>query len=319
MAAGGLYFATPMVKNQTLIINNLPDYFTEEELKTMFSTFGTVKASRISRNPKTNKSQCFGFVEYSSRKEGEKAIEQVHGLQLGKKKLRVAFSEPVDDKIKQATKVTVKKLPTKVDEDEFQGMFAKFGKIVKVRIVRDSVTNRSRRYGFIFFEKWTVAQNAVTEMNGFKPEHSKDKLVVQMEQSSVKPTSWPQWQRSSDQQPPAPQGRARGIQPYPQPRPHSQQGQTQNAIQARISTGPTPNCVFLYNIGEYISEQEIYNLFAQFGGLKKIDIVRDPNTHLCKGYAFLNFDSFQAAESAIVTMDGMFYRGRQLQVRFKYN
>lgn len=316
MATGGMYVATPMAKQNTLIVNNLPDYFTEEELRSMFTTFGTVKATRISKNPKTDKSQGYGFVEYTSRKEAEKAIEQVDGLQLGKTKIRVAFSEPIDDKIKQATKVIVKKIPFRVDEDELHGMFAKFGKIVKTRLLRDSVTNKSRRMGFLFFEKWADAQKAVTEMDGFQPENSKDKLKLEMEQSSVKPATWPQWQRASDQQVSAPPARPRGPQPYPQTRPQSQ---GQAAIQARISTGPSPNCVFVYNIGEYISEQELYNLFSQFGGLKKIDIVRDANTHLCKGYAFLNFESYQAAESAIFTMDGMFYRGRQLQVRFKYS
>lgn len=318
MATGGSRFGVPMAQHTTLIINNLPSYFTEEELKTMFSTFGKVKAARITRNPKTDQNQGYGFVEYASRSEGSKAIEQVNGLQLGNKKLRVAFSEPVDDTIKQATKVTVKKIPVRYSEEEFKDMFTKFGKIVKVRLLTDSVTGRSRRIGFLFFEKWADAQRATTEMNGFKPEKAKDPLKVKLEQESVKPKTWPQWQKASDQQQAVP--RTQVPRQHVQSRPHFQQGQGQShAIPAVVSPGPSPACVFLYNIGEYISEQEIYNLFAQFGGLKKIDIVRDMNTQLCKGYAFLTFDSYQAAESAIFTMDGMFYRGRQLQVRFKYN
>ncbi|XP_053380285.1 ELAV-like protein 1-B [Mercenaria mercenaria] len=316
MATGGLRFGSPMAQHTTLIINNLPDYIADEELKSMFSTYGTVKAARVRRDQKTNKSIGFGFVEYGSRKEAAKAIDEVNGLQLGKKKLRVAFSEPVDDTIKQSTKVTVHKIPSKTSEEEFRDMFTKFGNIVKVRLLTDSVTGRSRRMGFLFFEKWADAQRAVSEMNGFKPDNSNDQIKCKIDQESVKPKTWPQWQKSSDQQHPTPQ--PRGPHPYAVARPHSQQGHGRT-IQPVISQGPNPSCVFLYNIGEYISEQEIYNLFAQFGGLKKIDIVRDMNTQLCKGYAFLNFDTYQAAENAIFTMDGMFYRGRQLQVRFKYS
>ncbi|XP_060605701.1 ELAV-like protein 1-B [Ruditapes philippinarum] len=316
MAAGGLHFGNPMVKQNTLIINNLPDYMGDDELESMFKTYGTVKTASVRRDPKTNKSLAFGFVEYSKRDEGKKAIENVDGLQLGKKKLRVAFSEPIDEAIKHATKVTVKKLPAKFSEEDFKGMFAKFGKIVKVRLLVDSVTGKSRRLGFLFYENWADAQKAVNEMNGFKPEQSKDPLKVNFDQESVKPKTWPQWQKASDQQQVGYQHRAPHA--LTGSRPHSQQGPSKS-IPSVITQGPNPSCVFLYNIGEYISEQEIYNMFAQFGGLKKIDIVRDMNTQLCKGYAFLNFDTYQAAENAIFTMDGMFYRGRQLQVRFKYN
>lgn len=316
MATGGLPFGSPMAQANTLIINNLPDYFHEEELKTMFSTFGSVKTARINRNPMTNQSIGFGFVEYSTRKEAAKAIEEVNGLQLGKKKLRVAFSEPVGEAVKQATKIIVKQIPGRYKEEEFKDMFTKFGNIVKVRLLTDSVTGRSRRMGFIFFEKWADAQRAMNEMNEFKPEKSKELLKVKMDSESVKPKAWPQWQKASYQQP-VPIHQPHGPHPYSQTRPHSQTHT--RTISAIITPGPNPVCVFLYNIGEFITEQEIYNLFAQFGGLNKIDVVRDMNTHQCKGYAFLSFETYQAAETAIFTMDGIFYRGRQLQVRFKYS
>ena len=316
MATGGLRFGSHMVKQNTLIINNLPDYIGDEQLETMFKTYGTVRAVDVRKDPKTSKSMGFGFVEYSLKEEARKAIENVDGLQLGKKKLRVAFSEPVDESVKNATKLTVKKIPGRYNEEEFKAMFQKFGKIVKARLLVDSVTGRSRRLGFIFFENYGDAQKAVSEMNGFKPENSKDFLKVKLDQESVKPKTWPQWQKASDQQH---MGHPTGAQrPFSASRQHAHQGSSKS-IPSVITQGPNPSCVFLYNVGEYISEQEIYNLFAQFGGLKKIDIVRDMNTQLCKGYAFLNFDSYQAAENAIFTMDGMFYRGRQLQVRFKYN
>ncbi|KAL4219043.1 Polyadenylate-binding protein 4 [Mactra antiquata] len=316
MATGSSHTGGLMARQHTLIVNNLPDYFTEEELKSTFKMYGSVKSVRIARNQTNNKTLGYGFVEYENVNDAKKAIENVDGLQLGKKKMRVAFSEPIDDSLKQASKLLVKQIPWKYDEDQLKQLFVRFGRIVKVRILRDSVTNRSRRVGFVYFERWGDAQKAATAMNEFLPEHAKDKLKVKLEEPSVKPAQWPQWQKSSDQS--GPSSPQRGPHPYAQTRPHSQQVHGRK-IQPVVTAGPSPACVFLYNIGEYVTEQEIYNLFAQFGGLKKIDIVRDVSSQICKGYAFLTFDSYQASENAIYTMDGMFYRGRQLQVRFKYN
>lgn len=287
-----------------LIVNNLPQYFTEEEFESMFSNFGSVLSVRLCRSKTNNESLGYGFIEYVKPEDAAKAINDVDGLQLGNKKLRVAYSEPVGEDIKNSTKVIVYKLPGRFDEDSMEELFGKYGKLVKVRLLRDSVTNKTKYTGHVFFERLADAQRAVTNLEGFQPENSKNKLHLK-----IVDTDRPQGPS---------QPHTHHVHPYSVPRPFSQGGGRYQQIPSHVTAGKNCANVFLYNVGELVTEQEIYNLFSQFGGLQKIDIVRDPNTRVCKGYAFLTFDNRPSAENAIFTMDGMVYRGRQLQVRYKH-
>lgn len=298
MAAGG-----SVQRGSKLMVTSLPNYFTEEELKSMFSTFGEVHFVRVCRNKTTNASLGYGFVEYVKPADAAKAIEQVDGLQLGNKKMKVSYPQPVGDDVKNATKVFVRRLPNRYDEENMKELFGKYGKVVKARLIRDSVTNKSKTVGYVFFERWNDAQRAVTELNGFQPEGAQNKLQVLIQENELAPSSRP----ASAQ-----------VRPYSNPRPRQQPDTRFQQIPSHVTNTKGCSNVFLYNIGEFATEQEIYNLFAQFGGLLKIDIVRDPTTKMCKGYAFLTFETRASAENAIFTMDGMMYRGRLLQVRYKH-
>lgn len=67
---------------------------------------------------------------------------------------------------RHAATVYVANLPWRTTEDELEELFAAFGPVVDVRVIQDSVTGRSRGYGFVELEGADSAERAVASLNG---------------------------------------------------------------------------------------------------------------------------------------------------------
>lgn len=62
--------------------------------------------------------------------------------------------------------IFIGRLSYEIDEIQLQQKFQTFGKIIRVRIVKDKISNKSKGYAFIEFEKEMNARDAAKEMNG---------------------------------------------------------------------------------------------------------------------------------------------------------
>ncbi|WP_460678960.1 RNA recognition motif domain-containing protein [Mucilaginibacter koreensis] len=64
-----------------------------------------------------------------------------------------------------------------------------------------------------------------------------------------------------------------------------------------------------------IDEMELAKLFAPYGDISTIKIVRDKKTRICKGYAFIEMNDRKGAEAAAEALDGTDMNGKQLTVK----
>ena len=53
-----------------------------------------------------------------------------------------------------------------LQEDELQQVFAEFGEVVSVKIIKDKYSGRSKGFGFVEMADENEAQNAINELNG---------------------------------------------------------------------------------------------------------------------------------------------------------
>ena len=79
-----------------LYVGNLSCRTTDTELQELFSQAGTVDSCRIITDRDTGQSRGFGFVEMSSKAEGEAAIAQFSGKEIDGRALTVNEAKPME-------------------------------------------------------------------------------------------------------------------------------------------------------------------------------------------------------------------------------
>jgi RNA recognition motif-containing protein len=77
-----------------IYVGNLSYGMTEDELRDAFAAYGDVTSAKILMDRETGRSRGFAFVEMPNKSEGEAAIAQLNGKELGGRALRVNEARP---------------------------------------------------------------------------------------------------------------------------------------------------------------------------------------------------------------------------------
>ena len=72
-----------------IFVAGLPFAVSDSELQELFEPYGTVGSAKVILDRETHKSRGFGFVEFSSNEEAEKAIKALDGTSLEGRTLTV--------------------------------------------------------------------------------------------------------------------------------------------------------------------------------------------------------------------------------------
>lgn len=77
--------------------------------------------------------------------------------------------------------------------------------------------------------------------------------------------------------------------------------------------------IFIGNLDPEVDEKLLYDTFSAFGViLQTPKIMRDPETGNSKGFAFINFASFEASDAAIEAMNGQYLCNRPISVSYAF-
>ena len=77
-----------------IYVGNLSYSMSEDELREAFAAHGEVSSVKILSDRETGRSRGFGFVEMPNQSEGEAAVSQLNGKELGGRALRVNEARP---------------------------------------------------------------------------------------------------------------------------------------------------------------------------------------------------------------------------------
>ena len=81
-----------------LYVGNLSFDTSNTELEQLFATVGTVESATVVEDRETGRSRGFGFVEMSTKEEGDNAIEQLNGKEFGGRELKVNEAKPRENR-----------------------------------------------------------------------------------------------------------------------------------------------------------------------------------------------------------------------------
>ncbi|XP_046899872.1 polyadenylate-binding protein, cytoplasmic and nuclear-like isoform X2 [Hypomesus transpacificus] len=154
------------IKNLDTSIDN------EHHLYDTFSAFGNILSSKIACG--NNGSKGYGFVQFETPEAAEKSIERLDGMLFNDRKAFVGrFKSRKERQAERLcscakfTNVYVKNFGQDVDEQKLTDLFSKYGRITSVCVMKDE-NGKSRRFGFVNFERHKDAQKAVDEMKGMQ-------------------------------------------------------------------------------------------------------------------------------------------------------
>ncbi|MFL6373774.1 MAG: RNA recognition motif domain-containing protein [Pyrinomonadaceae bacterium] len=81
-----------------LYVGNLSFQTSSADLEELFAGIGAVESASVVEDRETGRSRGFGFVEMSSKEDGERAIAELNGTQFGGRELKINEARPREDR-----------------------------------------------------------------------------------------------------------------------------------------------------------------------------------------------------------------------------
>ncbi|CAJ1400596.1 unnamed protein product [Effrenium voratum] len=138
----------------------------EATLYEAFSQAGNVASCRVCRDNATRKSLGYGYVNYYSVQDAERALETLNYMSIKGKPCRVMWSQRDPERRRNtANNIFVKGLDPSIDNKALHDTFSIFGNILSCKVSTDN-NGKSRGYGFVHYEGEDAAKDAIAKVNG---------------------------------------------------------------------------------------------------------------------------------------------------------
>lgn len=72
--------------------------------------------------------------------------------------------------------------------------------------------------------------------------------------------------------------------------------------------------IYVGNLSYQMTEEDLQQLFEEFGGVTRVNIIKDRETGRSKGFGFVEMNDEEDGEKAIEALDGEENNGRNLRV-----
>lgn len=160
-----------------LIVNYLPNEWSEIELLAMFSPYGEILSARVIRERFSRRSKGFGFVKFTTDQAAEDALRNLNGEIACGKRIKVAFAKPRKSRAK--ANLFVSRFPSDWTSVALKRLFAPYGDIVECRVLR-TLEGESKRCGFVRFSNEENALQAILALNSSVLPGEKARLRVKV-------------------------------------------------------------------------------------------------------------------------------------------
>lgn len=150
----------------SLYIGDLHPETGEAMLYEAFETVGRVASCRVCRDSVSRKSLGYGYVNYYSVADAEKALDMLNYMKIKGKPCRLMWSQR-DPKARRNlnSNVFVKNLDPTVDNKALHDCFSLYGNILSCKVSTDN-GGKSKGYGFVHFETEEASKIAIEKVNG---------------------------------------------------------------------------------------------------------------------------------------------------------
>jgi len=255
-----------------LYVGKLNVITNEDKLQKYFEDFGEVEDCFIMRFPDTRKSKCFGFITFKREEDLVDALDGDHVVDENKLELKRAVPRGESDaevfKKERAkyvgSKMYVGNLTEETTAEDLEQYFSSTGKVVDSFIMKDSMTGKSKKFGFVTFEDVPTMEKCLAE----KP-HTINETEVEIKRAAPKKDQY---------------GNIFGKRKFEEDEDDIIEGE--HVELRRLYVGSLPTTV---------TEDEVKEYFEKFGKVIECILQKNRTTGKSKGMAFITF-----AEASIV-------------------
>ncbi len=152
----------------TIWVGGLEPQCTDELLWELFIQVGPVTDVSMPRDKVTGLHQNYGFVEFASAEDCDYVIRIMNGVRLHGKPIRVnkVMASKSKTEVEVAANLFIGNLDPEVDEKVLYDTFSAFGLVLQAKVMTDPDTSKHKGFGFINFDSFDVADQAIAAMNG---------------------------------------------------------------------------------------------------------------------------------------------------------
>ncbi|XP_069758750.1 CUGBP Elav-like family member 3 isoform X23 [Narcine bancroftii] len=314
-------------EDRKLFVGMLGKQQTEDDVRRLFESFGSIEECTILRGPDGTSKGC-AFVKYSSHTEAQAAINSLHGSQTmpgASSSLVVKFADTDKER-------TLRRMHQMAGQlGIFNPMAIQFGAYgaYTQALMQQQAALMAAAQGTYLNPMAAIAAAQMQQMAAFNvnglvatpmtPSSAQSPTVADPLQqayagmqhyTAAYPAAYAPIGQAFPQQPP--------IIPQPIPPPPQETEQQRYAhLRGKQGEGPEGCNLFIYHLPQEFGDAELMQMFMPFGNVISAKVFVDRATNQSKCFGFVSFDNPTSAQAAIQAMNGFQIGMKRLKVQLK--
>ena len=118
--------------NRNLIVNYIPQSYTENDLLELFKPYGQIESCKIVMDKVSGQSLGYGFVKFINDQDAANAVNGLTGTQIMNKTLKVSVAKPSASAV---VNLYVSGLDPNINEETLRSWFVPYGNVVETKIL----------------------------------------------------------------------------------------------------------------------------------------------------------------------------------------